>query len=179
VVKPALFSRICTCFQQEILLILFAKSNSMKKFILTPVFSLTMVLFVLTSCGKEEDNTPAPKTKTELITTGSWQFDKAISGGFDVSGSVPACYKDNVVTFTATLNGSIVNTVVCTPTDPTPATFTWSWQTSETILALNAPLFPGGSGNFNLISLTATALVVEQTVNFGGTPTSVTFHYKH
>jgi hypothetical protein len=136
-------------------------------------------LFFIIGCQKESDNTttPAP-TKTELITKSSWSFDKATSGGIDISGSVPACYKDNVVTFTSATNGTVANTIVCTPTDNTPPTFTWSWQNSETIVRLSAPLFPGGTGDFNLISLTATALVVEQTVNFGA-PTSVTFYYKH
>lgn len=150
----------------------------MKKNIFFFVACFTAVLFVFPSCEKEKDETPTPKTKTQLVTQGSWSFDKAFSGSTEITGSVPACYKDNIVTFTSSTNGTVANTVVCTPTDNTPATFTWSWQSSETILALNAPLFPGGSGNFNLISLTETALVVEQTVNFG-TPTSVTFHYKH
>lgn len=135
-------------------------------------------LFFVIGCGKEDDNiTPAP-TKTELITKSSWSFDKAMSGSTDVTAMTPACYKDNVVTFTSATNGTVANTVVCTPTDNTPATFTWSWQNSETIVRLSAPLFPGGTGDFNLVSLTATALVVEQTVNFG-TPTSITFYYKH
>ncbi len=135
-------------------------------------------IIVLSACGKDDDPAPATKTKTQLATQGSWSFDKAMSGAIDISGSVNACYKDNVVTFTSATNGTVANTVVCTPTDTTPATFTWSWQSGETVLRLSAPLFPGGTGDFNLISLTETALVVEQTVNFGA-PTSVTFYYKH
>jgi hypothetical protein len=138
---------------------------------------IAISFFLITSCGKD-DPAPAAKTKTELITKSSWSFDKAFSGSTEITGSVPPCYKDNVVTFTSSTNGTVANTVVCTPTDNTPATFTWSWQSSETILALNAPLFPGGTGNFNLISLTETTLVIEQTVNFG-VSASVTFHYKH
>jgi len=151
----------------------------MKKNLLSLTTIIAFLFLIVTGCQSDPEDLPAPKTKTQLITTGSWQFDKAFSGSFDITTQVPACYKDNVVTFTNATNGTVTNTVVCTPTDNTPATFTWSFQTSETVVALNAPLFPGGTGNFNLISLTETALVVEQTVNFSGTPASVTFHYKH
>ncbi len=145
-------------------------------------FTLLVAGLVVLACGcqKETDTTtPSAPTKTELITKSSWSFDRATSGGTDISSSVPACYKDNIVTFTSATNGTVANTVVCMPTDNTPPTFTWSWQNSETIVRLSAPLFPGGTGDFNLISLTTTALVVEQTVNFGGAPVSVTFYYKH
>ena len=134
-------------------------------------------------CEKEKDNNDdgTTKTKTELITTGSWSFDKAMSGGVDISSQVPACYKDNVVSFSTSLNGSVTNTVVCTPTDITPATFTWSFQSGETVLALSAPLFPGGTGNFTVEAITATSLVVSQNVIIppSSTPTNVVFYYKH
>lgn len=142
-------------------------------------FLLAISSFLFIACDKKDDNTPAPKTKTQLIAQGSWSFDKALSGSFDVSSQVPACYKDNVVTFTTALTGTVSSTITCTPTDVTPATFTWSFQSGETILALNAPLFPGGTGNFTLVSLTETELVVSQDVNFGGGTANVIFHYKH
>ena len=142
----------------------------------------TPVLF-FSGCEKEKDNNggSTTKTKTELITTGSWSFDKAMSGGIDISSQVPACYKDNVVTFTVSLNGSVANPTPCTPTDITPATFTWSFQSSETVLALSAPLFPGGTGNFTVEAITATSLVVSQNVIIppSSTPTNVVFYYKH
>ncbi|MFN8291301.1 MAG: hypothetical protein U0U70_13675 [Chitinophagaceae bacterium] len=140
---------------------------------------LVASLFIFSCSNKEDTPAPAPKTKTQLIMQGSWSFDKALSGSFDVSSQVPACYKDNVVTFTSSSAGTVSSTVTCTPTDVTPPTFTWSWQSSETILALNAPLFPGGTGNFTLVSLTETALVVSQDVNFGTGTANITFYYKH
>lgn len=148
-------------------------------FLQTTLIAFLFVAF--SACQKDAEEQPAVKTKTELITTGSWQFDKAMSGSADVSGSVPACYKDNVVTFTSATNGTVLNTVVCTPTDITPATFTWSFQSSETVLRLSAPFFPGGTGDFTIVSLTATALVVSQNVTFPPSPApiNITFHYKH
>lgn len=152
---------------------------SMKKQILQLLAFACFTSFISMSCNKDDNNTTPAKTKTQLIMQGSWSFDKAFSGSTDISSSVPACYKDNVVTFTSSTNGTVQNTVVCTPTDITPATFTWSWNSGETVLQLNAPLFPGGTGNFNLNSLTETALVVNQDVNFGTGTTNVIFHYKH
>jgi hypothetical protein len=135
-------------------------------------------LLIIAACSKDDNDTPA-KTKTEMIATGSWSFDKALSGSTDISGFVNACYKDNIVTFTSSGTGTVQNTIVCTPMDNTPSTFTWSWQTNETILSLNAALFPGGTGTFNLVSLSETSLVVSQVVDFGSGPTNVTFYYKH
>lgn len=137
---------------------------------------------ILTGCGKDDDSTPTPtpKTKTQLIMQGVWNFDKVFQGPTDVSAFTNACYKDNVVTFTSSTNGTVnEGAIVCA--SPAPATFTWSFQSSETILALNAPFFPGGSTNFTLVSLTETALVVSQVANFGapGDPQAYTFHYKH
>ena len=151
----------------------------MKKQLFPIATIVAFVFLTVTGCGKEDDNnTTPPKTKTELITKSSWSFDHATSGGNDISGFVPACYKDNIVTFTSGTNGTVGNSVVCTPTDNTPATFTWSWQSNEAIVRLSAPLFPGGTTDLNLTSLTETVLAVEQTVNFGS-PSSVTFYYKH
>ena len=144
-------------------------------------FNLLIILSVFSvSCSDKGDTPPPEPTKTQLITQGSWTFDKAMTGSVDVSSSVPACYKDNVVSFTSATNGTVTNTVVCTPTDNTPATFTWSWQNNEMVLRLSAPLFPGGTGDFNLNTLTATSLVVNQDVTFPGYPTTnVIFYYKH
>ena len=137
--------------------------------------------FLLSSC--QQDDNLVLKTKTQLATQGSWSFEKATTGSpaTDISASIPACYKDNVVTFSASMSGAVQNTIVCTPTDTTPATFTWSFQSGETVLALNAPLFPGGSTNFTIVSLTETSLVISQDVIVppAVTPTNIVFYYKH
>lgn len=138
-------------------------------------------VFLFPSC--QDDDPFVLKSKTELLAQGSWSFDKATTGNppVDVSINIPACYKDNIVSFTTNGSGSVQNTVVCTPTDVTPATFTWTFQTNETVISLNAPLFPGGSSSFNLVSLTETALVISQDVVVppATTPTNVVFYYKH
>ena len=146
----------------------------MKK-IIFPILAFSSV--ILFSCDK--DNDPPAPSKTEHITSSSWKFDKATAGGFDVSSQVPACYKDNVVTFQANGNGTIAEgAVICAP--PTPPTFTWSFQTNETVLALSTPLFAGGTGNFNIVTLNQTNLVVAQDMNIppvGNTNVVVTFKH--
>lgn len=144
------------------------------------IVALTAIFF-FPSC--QDDEGFVLKTKTDLIVQGSWSFEKATTGNppIDVSIQIPACYKDNVVSFTANGNGSVQNTVPCTPTDTTPATFTWSFQTNESVLSLNAPLFPGGSSSFNIVTLSETSLVISQDVIVppATTPTNVVFYYKH
>ena len=151
----------------------------MKKQLWSLFAGISAILFVFSACD-DEDPIPPPKTKTQLIMQGSWSFDKIFQGSIDVTGPTPACYKDNVVTFTTTTSGTVSEGANVCPS-PAPATFTWSWNSGETVLQLNAAFFPGGSTNFNLVSLTETALVVSQVANFGapGDPQTYTFHYKH
>jgi len=135
---------------------------------------------VITGCQNDTDELPAPKTKTELITASSWKFDKAMTGSFDISGNINACYKDNVVAFISATNGTVSEgAVVCA--SPAPATFTWSFQSSETVLNLSAALFTGSTGLFNIISLTDASLVISQDVIVppSSTATNVVFYYKH
>jgi Lipocalin-like domain len=146
-----------------------------------PLFSIVViaVIFFFPSC-QEDDNLPVIKTKTQLITSGAWSFDKAFQGTVDISAQVPICYKDNIVSFTSSTNGTVLNPVLCTP-DTTPATFTWTFQSGETVLNLSAALFPGGNTNFNIVTLSETSLVISQDVIIPPltTPTNVIFHYKH
>lgn len=137
--------------------------------------------FLLSSC-QDDGNLPVIKTKTQLITQGAWSFDKAFQGTVDVTAQVPVCYKDNVVSFTSSTTGTVNNPVVCTPPpDNTPSTFTWSFTNGETVLSLSASLFPGGSNDFNIVTLSETSLVISQNVIIPPqtTPTNVVFHYKH
>src|SRR4051794_51570 len=70
--------------------------SSMQK-LTTSLLCLFFIIAVATSCKKDENKTS--KSNTELIASGSWKFQNAKSGGMDVSGFVPACWKDNVVLF--------------------------------------------------------------------------------
>ena len=140
----------------------------MNKLILATVLCFTTLFF--TNCDKNDDPpTPPPPTKTELITKSSWKFSSAKAGGFDVTAQIPACFKDNTITFVATGTGTISEgAVACSPA--APATFTWSFQSSETQINLNTPLITGGSGLFTIVKLDAVNLVVSQNMTIPPAP---------
>ena len=126
---------------------------------------LAFVALTVTSCGK--DDTPAPqKTKTELLTTGTWKFSSATANGADITNQNPPfepCKKDNILSFTSTGSGNInEGATKCNPADATDTPFTWNWASNETILHISTPLFTGGSSDFTLESISATQLIVTQ-----------------
>ena len=150
----------------------------MNKIMTLAACSLLMLTLFYGNCNKD-DNPPA-KSKTELLTQGNWKFDHATaSGAGDISNSVNACIKDNIATFSS--NGTLVideSTNVCSPSYA--GNYTWSLQNGETILHLSAPLFPGGSNDFTLVSLNETNLVVSQTMTIPPYPTTtVEVTFKH
>ena len=140
----------------------------MNKLILATVLCFTTLLF--TNCDKNDDPPPPPPTKTELITKSSWKFSSAKASGIDVTAQIPACFKDNTITFVASGGTGTISegANVCAP--PAPASFTWSFQSSETQLNLNTPLITGGSGLFTIVKLDAVNLVVSQNMTIPPAP---------
>lgn len=145
-------------------------------------FLFVSILFVfVSSCDKKDDPAPAPKTKTELLTQGSWKFQSANSSllGDISTNPLLACYVDNVMTFASNLTGTIDEGALSCTT-PAPATFTWAFQSDETILHLSFTLFTGGSPDFTIVSLTETNFVASQLVTFPGYPAqTITVTFKH
>jgi hypothetical protein len=158
--------------------ILLPNPNFMKQRSTLFITAFTILLFV-SSCKKDKDddgnnNPPAPKTKTELLSTGVWKFSKAKFGSIDVSGAIAGCQKDNTMTFQANGNGSIDEGLTkCNGTDPQTSTFTWSFTTSESVLHVSAVFFSGGTNDYNVVSITETELVGSQVIN--GQTVTVTF----
>ncbi len=152
----------------------------MQKRILAIVISISATLF-LASCSKEDDSTPAPKTKTELLTTGTWKFSTATVGGTNVNALLQSCQKDNILTFVAVgLSGTLDEGLTkCNGADPQSSPFTWSFASGETVLNISTPLFTGGSNTFTLVSLTATELVVSQNITVGGTAQNAVVTFIH
>src|ERR1044071_6901748 len=112
----------------------------MRKQLLSLSSLISITFLAITACKKDE--APAPPTKTQLITQGSWKFEKATASGTDISGNVNACFKDNIATFSG--SGTMVldeATTVCSPSYA--GSYTWALQTNETVLHLNAPIFTG------------------------------------
>ena len=117
-------------------------------------------ILVLSSCQKE-DNIPVPKTKTQLLSQSSWRFKNATASGTDISASLPACQKDNIITFAAAGTGTLdEGATKCNAPDPQTTSLTWSFLSGETVLRVSIALFSGTGNDFTLISLTETELVV-------------------
>ncbi len=136
---------------------------------LIPVFIL--VLFVASSCGKEDDPIVV-KTKTQLLSQGTWKFKSATFAGSDVSSSIQSCQRDNILAFVSTGTGSADEGLTkCNMSDPQTNPFAWNFQSGETILFISTTLFTGGSSTFDLITLTETELVVSQGITVGPGPT--------
>jgi hypothetical protein len=131
-----------------------------KQFFFLLVF-ISATVFIFSSCNKKDSTPVVPKTKTELLVLGAWKFKGATSGGSDISGSLQACQKDNIMTFLAAGTGSVdEGPAKCNAADPQINPLTWNFASSETILHVSATLFSNTGNDFTLISLTETELVV-------------------
>lgn len=128
-----------------------------------PLYISLLLLFVV-ACQKDED--PTPPTKTELIVSAGWKFDRATAGSYgDVSSYIDACYKDNIITFSTGGTGTVNEaTVVCAPS--TAGSFTWSFTNNETTLNTSSALFPGGAVSFTIITLNDTNLILSMPYTF-------------
>ena len=128
------------------------------------------------SCDKEDN---PPPSNTDYLTKSAWKFSSAKAGGVDVTAQVPACFKDNTITFFVNGTGTIAEgATACTP--PSPASFTWVFQNNGTEISLNTPLVSGGSGVFTIVLLNDVNLVVSQTMTIAPyPPTTVEFTFIH
>jgi hypothetical protein len=133
----------------------------MKKQVSLLIVLFAANFFIFSSCNKNDYNPPAPKTKTQLLTQGSWKFKSATANGGDASGFLSACQKDNIYTFVAGGTGTAdEGATKCNVGDQQTNSITWNFATNETILHINVSLFSNTSNDFNLISISGTELVV-------------------
>jgi hypothetical protein len=140
----------------------------------------TAVLFTssfLISCDK---NDSPPKSNTDYIIQGSWKFDKATSNGTDVSGFLPACHKDNIMTFLANGSGTFdEGPTKCNSGDPQTTNFTWNFTNNGGTLNVNAPIFAGQSGAFKVVTLNDAQMVLEGTISTSSGNVTGQIYFKH
>jgi len=143
---------------------------------------LLLMISVITptlSCKKEKDENSF-KTKTELITTGSWKrtalvstpaYDWNADGTFDTNilNTMFPCEKDNFETYQT--NGMVVTdegATKCNSSDPQTWSVTWAFGDNETKLIWD------GNDVYTLLELTETNLKFQSTfVENGVTYTQV------
>jgi hypothetical protein len=157
----------------------------MKKNTITLLTAATLLLFTV-SCKKDKKEDTPEKSKTELLITTTWKFDKAeTASGTNLAAGIPDCWEDNTADFDASANTEITGTGtigeganVCATSSAGP--FTWSFQSNETVLFMSTPVIPTGSGTFNIVTLNETNMVLLQNMTlpvFGNT--DVYFTFKH
>jgi hypothetical protein len=138
----------------------------------------TLLLLVSTlhiNCSKNDDPAPpAPKTKTELISKAAWKFEKIDPA---LAESYIACFKDNTITFAADGKGTCPDAgVQC---NPATGNFNWNFTDNESKLHLDATLIPAGSGDFTIVTLNETNLIVSQSITSPIGPVLITITFKH
>jgi len=152
----------------------------MKKRLISLISLLILVAILHNSCSKEDNTPPAAKTKTELITKSSWKFSDAKVGGTSVAALLQTCQKDNVLTFLSAGTGTAdEGATKCNSSDAQTSPYTWSFQSSETILFVSTPFFTGGSSSFTIVSLTDTELVVSQNITVSGSTQNAVITFIH
>jgi hypothetical protein len=133
-----------------------------------PVHLATLLLvmagvILFQACKKDEKDTP--KTKTELITTGTWKMtantiNPAIDIDFDgdtetnLFDFLEGCFKDDFTTFktNGTAEGN-EGASKCDSADPQTYSLTWSFASNETKLNIDGD-------EYNLVELTGTKLKI-------------------
>lgn len=128
---------------------------------------LFSLVALLTFTGCQKDDPPAPLTKTDLISR-NWKITAA-SGTFpplpavDLLAQLPACEKDNIIKIQS--NGTYTEdegATKCNASDPQVASSgNWSFTNNETKLNILGE-------TFDIITLTATSLVLKQDVAASG-----------
>jgi len=146
-----------------------------------------VIMTVLPACSKDDD--PAPtETQTELLVKSSWKFDKAEASLIgDISSQLEPCLKDNLLIFAAASASSTSGTgtldegsTKCDSSDPQTSSFNWELVNDGAVLRSSVILFPGGSADFTIVSLTGTSLVLSQQMTIDPYPaTTVTVSLKH
>jgi len=147
----------------------------MNKLILFAVILFTSVL--TTSCNKNDS--PAP-TNTDYIIKAAWKFDKATSGGADVSAFINACYIDNVMTFQGNGNATFdEGATKCNAADPQTTNFNWNFTNNGSTLNVTGNVIAGQSGSFTVITLNDTQLVLQGTFTTSSGSVTGQIYFKH
>ncbi|HJS52959.1 MAG TPA: hypothetical protein VJ765_00405 [Chitinophagaceae bacterium] len=140
----------------------------MKKIFLQSLILSFAGFVIFISCKKDkEDN--APKTKTELLTTGTWKltsytstpaYDWYGNGVYatDILAALNPCEADGFDTYK--INGIVeINegAIKCDPMDPQTFTATWAFTDNENKIIYD------GFDEYELVELTATTMRLQST----------------
>lgn len=155
------------------------------------IILLVLGLVILTgSCKKDKEDDP--KTKTELLTTGSWKFTaftvdppypifddqgNIIGTSDDVLGNMDDCSVNDIHSFktdnTFTFDEGATK---CDPADPQTISGTWLFKTDETVLSITQD---GYTQDNIILELTESVLKVKYTEVSASTNYTYTLTFSH
>lgn len=148
------------------------------------IFPFTIYIFIMailfTSCSKDK---ASASNNPQFISASSWyysnaQIDQNNDGVGDVAvppSIVLPCYTDNFLTFN--VNGTGVldeGATKCNASDPQTVSFSWNFTNSEKNINFSTAIFPGATGEFKIIKLDNTSLVLSKQVMMTGFSSLVT-----
>ncbi|KAB2917679.1 MAG: hypothetical protein F9K23_04665 [Bacteroidetes bacterium] len=133
----------------------------MKNQIKLMLVAVAALALTATSCKKDADENPTPSpapapTKTQLLTAKSWRMTSMKVGTMDYIGFLPACQKDDFMTFKT--NFTVIDdegATKCDPSDPQVETSAWSFINNETAIVSES------TDTLKILKLTADTLRVE------------------
>jgi hypothetical protein len=151
----------------------------MKIFFRLIISILVLVVFGY-SCKKDKSTV---SNNPQLITSSPWLFSSAqVDQNNDGVGDVTLppsfltpCYTDNFLTFS--INGSGIldeGLTKCNASDPQTVPFTWNFTNTEKNINFSTAIFPGASGDFKIIKLDASVLILSKLTTVPGYPSQVT-----
>jgi len=139
--------------------------------------ALCFTTLFFSNCDKTDE---APPTNTDYITKSSWKFDKAMSGGADVSAFVNTCYKDNTMIFQSNGNGTLdEGATKCNAADPQTANFTWNFTNNGSTLNVTGGIFAGQSGALTVVTLNDTQMILQGTFSTSSGNVTGQIYFKH
>lgn len=107
---------------------------------------LTIAAFALfVACSKDDDNTPAPQTRLQLLTSHGWRINTFYIDSVDVTNFLfSPCELDNIYTYNTNYNYTIdEGPTKCDPTNSQIVeTGTWAFGNNENML-IYEPGTPG------------------------------------
>jgi len=141
-------------------------------------------------CQKEDSGSTPTKTKSEQIASSPWKYNDAKidsdnNGTGDVAlpaGVIEACQTDNTILFAANGTGTLdEGATKCDLADSQTIPFTWNFTSNESVINFSSAVFAGVGGDFKIISLTDTELILSKqlTVPPIPLPLTVIISFKH
>ena len=152
---------------------------------LASLLVLITVTIIALSCKKESGGESKQKTKTELLTSGSWKrtgltsnpaYDWYGDGNYatDLLSVMKVCESDNLDTYKSNGTGDTdEGPTRCDQSDPQAWPFVWEFADNETKLILDY------FGEFTLEELTTTTLKFSSTFEENGVTYTIEETYSH